>query len=69
MKFKLLMVMALPLVLLSGCGTTIAGDTYCDISQPIWFEGQGVIDNLSVADPQLLRQIVQHNETVERLCS
>ena len=60
--------MILPLVLLSGCGATIAGDTYCDLSRSIMFGEQSVIDDLAVSDPQLLRQIVIHNETYERLC-
>ena len=54
--------------LVAGCGTTISGDTYCDLSQVITFGEQSVIDELSASDPLLLRQIVTHNETRERVC-
>ena len=57
--------MILPIVLLSGCGTTIAGDTYCDLSRFITFEDQSVVD---VTNPDLLRQIVLHNEIREKMC-
>ena len=55
-------------VLLAGCGTTISGDTYCDLSSSIMFGEQSVIDDLAVSDPQLLRQIVTHNETRQAVC-
>jgi len=54
--------------LLAGCGTAINGDTYCDLASNIFFGEQSVIDDLAVSDPQLLRQIVTHNETRERVC-
>ena len=66
MKFNLLTMMILPLALLAGCGTTIAGDTYCDLSRFITFEDQSVVD---VTNPDLLRQIVLHNEIREKMCS
>jgi hypothetical protein len=43
----------------------VTGDTYCDVSRIITFESETVID---WTDADLLRQIVRHNETVERLC-
>jgi hypothetical protein len=55
-------------VLVAGCGTTISGDTYCDLSSDILFGEQSVIEGLSASDPLLLRQIVTHNETRERVC-
>jgi hypothetical protein len=55
-------------VLLAGCGTTISGDTYCDLSRSIMFGEQSVIDDLAASDPQLLRQIVTHNETRQAVC-
>ena len=58
--------MILPLALLAGCGATIAGDTYCDLSRFITFEDQSVVD---VTNPDLLRQIVIHNEIREKMCS
>jgi hypothetical protein len=50
--------------LVAGCAT-VTGDTYCDVSRIITFESETVID---WTDADLLRQIVRHNETVERLC-
>jgi hypothetical protein len=44
----------------------VAGDTYCDLSRFITFEDQSVID---VTNPDLLRQIVLHNEIREKMCS
>ena len=58
----------LPLALLAGCGATISGDSYCDLSSSILFSEQSVIDDLAVSDPQLLRQIVTHNETRQAAC-
>ncbi len=55
-------------VLVAGCGTTINGDTYCDLSSIIMFDEQSVVDDLADSDPALLRQIVTHNETRERVC-
>ena len=54
--------------LLAGCGTAISGDTYCDLSSDILFSEQSVIEDLAVSDPQLLRQIVTHNETRQAVC-
>jgi hypothetical protein len=54
--------------LVAGCGTTISGDSYCDLSRSIMFGQQSVIDDLAVSDPQLLRQIVIHNETRQAIC-
>ena len=62
------MMILLP-ALLAGCGTTIKGDTYCDLSSSIMFGEQSVINDLAVSDPQLLRQIVTHNETRQAVCA
>ena len=67
MAYKFL-TMTLPLALVAGCGTTISGDTYCDLSSNIMFGEQSVIDDLAASDPQLLRQIVTHNETRQAIC-
>jgi len=55
-------------VLVAGCGVTVTGDTYCDVSSDILFSEQSVIEDLAVSDPQLLRQIVTHNETRQSVC-
>ena len=52
-------------VLVAGCAATVTGDTYCDLSRIIAFDTQSVVDE---TDPDLLRQIVRHNETIERIC-
>jgi hypothetical protein len=57
------MMILLP-ALVAGCAT-VTGDTYCDVSQIITFENQSAVDR---TDVDLLRQIVRHNETVEKLC-
>ena len=51
--------------LVAGCAATVTGDTYCDVSQIITFKDQSVVD---WTDADLLRQIVRHNETLERIC-
>jgi hypothetical protein len=51
--------------LVAGCAATVTGDTYCDVSRVITFKDQSVVD---WTDADLLRQIVRHNETVERIC-
>jgi hypothetical protein len=58
------MMILLP-VLVAGCAATVTGDTYCDVSRIITFKDQSVVD---WTDADLLRQIVRHNETLERLC-
>ncbi len=54
--------------LVAGCGTTISGDTYCDLTQVITFGEQSVIDELAASDELLLRQIVTHNEKRQAVC-
>ena len=51
--------------LVAGCGVKVTGDTYCDLSRFITFEDQSVVDG---TNPDLLRQIVRHNEVREKLC-
>jgi len=55
--------------LVSGCGVAISGDTYCDLSDPIYFGNNTVVDELVKSDPKLLRQIVEHNETRKAICN
>ena len=62
--------MALSLsALVSGCGVAISGDTSCDLSDPIYFGNDTVVDELVKSDPKLLRQIVEHNETRKAICN
>ena len=46
----------------------ISGDTYCDLSDPIFLGSDTVVDQLVESDPQLLRQIVEHNEKRKAIC-
>ena len=68
MKFNRLTMMILPLVFLSGCGATIAGDTYCDIASPLYFDSMRTAEWLMENDRKLLTDIVINNETHEKLC-
>ena len=52
--------------LLSGC-VSPSGD-YCDIANPIYLSGVQTVDWLIHNDEPVLRDIVTHNEQVERLC-
>jgi len=47
----------------------ISGDTYCDLSEPIYFGNDTVVNELVKSDPKLLRQIVEHNETRKAICN
>lgn len=55
--------------LVSGCGVAISGDTYCDLSDPIYFGSDTIVNELVKSDPKLLRQIVEHNETRKAICN
>lgn len=67
MKSKRLIVTLCAAGLLSGC-VAPSGD-YCDIARPIYFDGVETVDWLMYNDQPVLREIVTHNEQVERLCS
>jgi len=54
--------------LVSGCGVKIVNDTYCDLSDTMWFGSDSVIQEMVQTDPQLLRQIVEHNEKRKAIC-
>ena len=65
MKSKLLMLTLSSAVLLSGCVTP--SGNYGDIAKPILFGSTATIEWLLVNDEAMLRQVVTHNEQVERL--
>jgi hypothetical protein len=52
-------------VLLSGCATP--SGSFGDIAKPIMMGSMKTVDWLADNDEPLLRQIVSHNEKVERL--
>ena len=54
-------------VLLSGCAK-ISGNSYCDITSPMYFEDDVVVDMLMNEDRHLLTDILIHNESYERIC-
>ena len=62
------MMSSLLIALVSGCGVAISGDTYCDLSEPLYFGSETIVDELVKSDPKLLRQIVEHNETRKAIC-
>ena len=67
MKLKLSMTLLSLIVLTSGCAK-ISGDSYCDITSPLFFESERTIDWLIENDRGLLSDIMVSNETFERVC-
>ena len=68
MRWNFWMMLVWLTVLLSGCGMTISGDSYCDISKPLLFDSQKTIDWLLTNDRTLLVDVIVHNETQDRIC-
>jgi len=50
-------------VLLAGCAAN--NGNYCDIARPIWWDSA---DDLDATPAAIVRQIVEHNETVLAVC-
>jgi len=50
-------------VLLSGCAAS--SGNYCDIARPIWWDSA---EDLDATPTSIVRQVVEHNETVMALC-
>jgi len=67
MKSIHLTTLILSSVLLSGCAK-ISGNSYCDISSPMYFEDEVVVDMLRHEDRKLLTDILIHNETFTSVC-
>ena len=61
------MMTSLLIVLVSGCAK-ISNDSYCDISSPLYFDHEDVIEMLMAEDRQLITDILVHNETHSRIC-
>jgi len=51
-------------VLAAGCAAPNSGN-YCDIATPIWWDST---EDLDATPDAIVRQIVEHNETVLTLC-
>jgi len=64
---RLILIPTLLTVLLSGCVTR--SDSYCDLARPLLFDRQASVDWLLTNDRELLKDILVHNETQERICS
>jgi len=62
------MIPILLIALLGGCGATISGDSYCDITRPVLFGGQHTVDWLMKNDRALVVDLLVANETFERIC-
>ena len=56
------------IALLAGCGTKISGDTYCDLTRPLLFDGDATVTYLLKHDRILFVDILVHNETRLRVC-
>jgi len=52
-------------VLTAGCASPVSNDTYCDIAKPIWWDSA---EDLEATPTPVVRQIVEHNETVRAVC-
>jgi hypothetical protein len=53
--------------LLSGCAA-IRGDSYCDLSSPLYFASQNTPDYLQDNDEGFLRDVITHNEIWSKIC-
>lgn len=56
------MTVCLAALLLTGCATSGAVTNYCDISKPVYISKQDVLTDGTA------KQILQHNETWQRIC-
>jgi prephenate dehydrogenase len=57
------------IVLATGCAKmTVTPDSYCDLANPIFFGSDTIVNELAASDPQLLREIVKHNEKHKAIC-
>jgi len=51
--------------LVTGCASPPGSGNYCDIAMPIWWDST---EDLDATPDAVVRQIVEHNETVAGLC-
>lgn len=57
------MMMLCATALIAGCAAT--SGNYCDIAAPIWWESA---EELAQTPDGVVRQVVRHNETWQRVC-
>ena len=62
------MIPILLIALLNGCGAKISGDTYCDLTRPLLFDGKDTVSYLLKHDRILFVDILVANETRLRVC-
>lgn len=62
MRWTLMLLLIAPL---AGC---VKGGDYCDLSKPMMFGNQSVIEAIADLDEPLLREIVTHNEKWDKRC-
>jgi hypothetical protein len=67
MKYRMTLIL-LSVLALGGCAKTIDG-SYCDISEPVYFNTQNTIDWLAENDPVFLRDTIIRNEIWSKLCN
>jgi hypothetical protein len=53
--------------LLGGCAT-MTSDSYCELSDPIYFSSENTVEFLEQNDVSVLRDIVTHNEVWSEIC-
>ena len=56
------------IVLIAGCGAKISGDTYCDLTRPLLFDGKDTVTYMLKHDRILFVDILVANETRQRVC-
>ena len=67
-RWRVLAMMMCVGLLAGGCGAPRGTpDTYCLVADPLWME-PATPDWLAAHDPALLRMLVVHNMTHDRLC-
>ena len=68
MKWTRLTIPTLLIVLIAGCGAKISGDTYCDLTRPLLFDGKDTVTYMLKHDRILFVDILVANETRLRVC-
>lgn len=61
------MMSSLLIVPLAGCAG-ITGGSYCDVSKPIYFEDDAVVESVMEISRDLVQDVVTHNEIYSRIC-
>ncbi len=54
-------------LLTSGCAK-ITSNNYCDVAFPMYFADRAALRSLEEHDYELMKDVLVHNETYEKLC-